>query len=309
MSKLDKSDELLRAVHDLRLALTGESNQETSSAHLGFNRCKSKQSLTRMCFWHPTIMLPAVGTKTVLVGDNEFVCRPGSLLQLPAGVSFDVENAPDSKLAYYMGIAVRFDPETFRLFVELYGSQFDTWNLTPQWHVTGKVEPIVALVDWIRWTRRFSPEVTQIRHRMVEVLLLFAQHGLAGNLLMSHHRSWRQKVKELVALDPARDWQIDAVCRKLGASESTLRRHLRTEDSSFRALLEEVRLEKGMGLVMESDMPISQISLACGYLSQSRFAERFRLRFSVTPIELRNTRNESQSPRDNVVRISSMTRG
>ncbi len=49
-----------------------------------------------------------------------------------------------------------------------------------------------------------------------------------------------------------------------------------------------------MGLVMESDKPISQISLACGYLSQSRFAERFKLRFSVTPIELRNTRNESQ---------------
>ncbi len=88
---------------------------------------------------------------------------------------------------------MRFDPETVKLFVELYGSQFDTWNLTPQWHVAGKVEPIMALVDWIRGTRRFSPDVTQIRHRMVEVLLLYAQYGLAGNLLMSQHRSGDRK--------------------------------------------------------------------------------------------------------------------
>ncbi len=94
MSSLGKSDELMRAVDDLRLALTGEPNQEASSGHLGFNRCKSKQSLTRMCFWHPTIMLPVVGTKTVLVDGNEFVCRPGSLLQLPAGSVSTLKTRP-----------------------------------------------------------------------------------------------------------------------------------------------------------------------------------------------------------------------
>lgn len=137
---------------------------------------------------------------------------------------------------------------------------------------------------------RYPTEATLVRHKMVELLLLFAQQGLAGNLILEKHHSWRHRLKELFKLDPSRNWRMAEVCKRLGVSESTLRRNLKTEEIGFRELLEEVRLEHGMGLVMETDMLISQISLSCGYLSQSRFSERFKLRFSMGPVELRNTR-------------------
>ncbi len=279
------------AIQGLRRTLEANVDSGMLGSHVGINRCQTKQSLTRMSFGAPTVMLPVLGTKTVIAEDHEYVCKPGELLMLPDGLSFDVENAPDRQSARYLGIAVRFDVETLALFTQLYGKQFDSWDIVPKWQVVGRANLIAALSSWISWMSQFSTETTQIRHRMVELLLLFSQQGIVGNLILQKHKSWKHRLKELLKLDPARNWRIADVCKRLGVSESTLRRHLRHEEIGFRDLLGEVRLEHGMGLVMETDMLISQISLASGYQSQSRFSERFKLRFSMSPKELRNTRN------------------
>lgn len=298
------------AMEELRLELDREvtSAEEGYSDRLGINRCKAKQSLTRMCFGAPTVMMTVVGEKIVTIEDRQYRLKSGDMFMLPEEVCFDVENIPCPRTNRYLGLAIRFDAETMSLFRDLYGRQFDDWDLTPRWHAKGSAKVIAATASWISWIRRFSTDQAQVRHRMVELMLLFADQGVAGNLILKLHHSWKHRLKQLFLLDPARPWRMKEACQRLAVSESTLRRHLREEDIGFRELLEEVRLEHGMGLVMSTDMLITQISLACGYQSQSRFGERFKLRFSMSPIELRNSRKSAQSG-DNVVLLRSADSG
>ncbi|HFC04187.1 MAG TPA: helix-turn-helix domain-containing protein [Rhizobiales bacterium] len=299
------SGELTELIKQLACELddqTGLAN-DIYADRLGINRCQVKQSLTHMCFGVPTAMMTIIGQKNVTVEENTYRLTAGDVFLLPEDVSFDVQNVPDPQKGRYLGIAIRFDAETLALFRTLYGNRFDNWDLTPRWHARGPGKAIAAASDWISWIRRYASDQTQTRHRMVELLLVFASQGIAGNLILKLHHSWKHRLKQLFLLDPARPWRMDEVCRKLAVSESTLRRHLSEENIGFRKLLEEVRLEHGMGLIMSSDMLISQVGLGCGYQSQSRFAERFRKRFSMSPMELRNSRKKPPAG-DNIVNFS-----
>ncbi len=262
-------------------------------SQLGVNKCVATQSLTHMSIVTPTVMMPILGEKIVTVADTIHRSTPGNLLVLPEGIGFDVENVPDRRENRYLGIAIRFDAPTMALFRQLYGARISDWNVSPRWLVKGSAKTIAATTDWLSWIRRFPTDQAEVRHRMVELMLMLAIQGAAGNLILNVHQSWRARLKHLLALDPARAWRIQDTCRRLGISESALRRNLRRENTGFRELLEEVRLDQGVALVMETDMLIHQIALACGYQSQSRFSERFKLRYSMSPAELRHTRTKN----------------
>jgi len=88
-------------------------------------------------------------------------------------------------------------------------------------------------------------------------------------------------------MDPSKDWRCAEVCKKIGMSETVLRRKLLVEETGFRELLEEMRLMTSLRLVQETKWTILRVADAVGYKSQSRFTERFKLRFGMTPTELR----------------------
>lgn len=130
---------------------------------------------------------------------------------------------------------------------------------------------------------------------MVEILLILVQLGMAGNLLHARADTVTDRVTQQFATDLSRDWSIKDLATALAMSERTLRRKLQAENAGFRALLEDTRLNRGVELVIASDMPIGQIAFECGYQSQSRFAQRFRLRFSMSPTELRATQDRPEA--------------
>lgn len=259
---------------------------------VGVNRCRSLQRLTRMTVAAPTVMLPLVGAKRVVVAEQVYRAGPGDYLVLPQGTVFDVENIPDGRAAAYLGIALIFDAETLAQFRTLYGAEIRGWHLTPRWVARSTDELLSAIRDWVSRNNTFPADDALTRHRMCEFLLLLARLGSAGNLLFQHQTRIRDRVKHLLALDPGRGWRIGDVTTRLALSESTLRRGLRREGAGFRDLLEEVRLDRGVELVMTTELPIGQIAHLCGYESQSRFSERFRLRFSLSPTELRATQRQ-----------------
>lgn len=264
---------------------------------VGVNRCRSLQSLTRMSAAAPMLMLPLIGTKRITVAEQSYRAAPGDYLILPQGAVFDLENIPEARADGdgYVGVALMFDAATMEQFRTLYGAQSEGWSLTPRWAARGTDELFSAIRDWVSRNRSYPADEPLTRHRMCEFLLLLTRLGTAGNLLFQHQRSLRDRVKHLLALDPGRDWRIGDLTARLALSESSLRRGLRDEGASFRDLLEDVRLERGVELVMATDMPIGQIAHDCGYQSQSRFSERFRLRFSLSPTELRATQRHPQA--------------
>jgi AraC-like DNA-binding protein len=260
--------------------------------NVGIRGCLQLQNLTRMRLSAPALMFPVVGSKRVFAAQKSYDIRLGEFIAVPADAQFDIKNIPDLKRKQFLGASLTFDADTLTLFNMIYGAEMKNRDLTPRWRVTGSDELSSMIIDWVSHNRRFSSDVTQTRHRLAEILWLLVNQGMAGNILFSQQQSFRARTKHLLALDPGHDWRVSDVSQKLATSESTLRRQLRAENASFRDLLEDTRLERGIDLVVSTDMPIGQIAFDCGYQSQSRFSERFRLRFSMSPTELRATQKQ-----------------
>jgi len=254
------------------------------------NLCTSRQTISRVSFAHPTMLIAAMGRKTVVHGDQAHATDDSTLIIVPAGIEITVENAPHPVSGLYAGAALSFDRDVLDQFRRLYGERFEDWDLLPRWRYRHSEKLLASIVNWLNWSRDFAASKIELRHRLMEILLILAEEGGAGNLLIESIDSISVKLRSVLALDPSRTWRAREACERLGLSVSSMQRKLREQDTSFRQVLEDVRLGRGLELVLNTDEQIGRIARSCGYESQSRFAERFRLRFSITPSELRLTR-------------------
>lgn len=253
------------------------------------NGCQQAQTITRMDMSAPMLMFPIIGLKRISADRQTYGAHPGQVLLLPKGVRCDVENIPEPGQSRFLGASLAFDRQTVDLFGKVYSDGLKDQDLTPRWKAAGSDELYSIIADWITHDQNYPADLTQTRHRLVEILLILARQGLAGNLLMSHSETLSERITLHFKTDLSRDWSVKDLTKALAMSERTLRRRLQSENTGFRDLLEDTRLNQGVERVISSDMPIGQIAFECGYQSQSRFAERFRLRFSMSPTELRAT--------------------
>jgi AraC-like DNA-binding protein len=256
---------------------------------IGLFHCVSPQALRQMPILQPTLILVVRGQKRVQVAGREFRAEAGELIIAPVESVVEVGNRPTGKPAKYLSLAIGFAPEAMAQFRRDYGAELGCWEDAPRWQAPAPEELLSAMYQWVQWCQQHTPDPLVVRHRQVEFLLTLARAGAAGNLLAGHEDT-RQQIVALLSLDPARDWSVGDVCRRLGTSESSLRRRLREAGTGFREILESVRLVAGLSLLQETFWPIGQVACAVGYQSQSRFAERFKARFGLTPSELRQTR-------------------
>lgn len=256
---------------------------------LGMYSCQQSHRLSEVPIFQPTLLIVLNGSKTLYFESNEFEIRPGKIMLLPADTQFLVENQPASDGSLYLGVALRFPKDAIDQFRDLYGSRLDQWALTPVWQAAAPEEAIHSLTQWLSFERNTAMDPDIVRHRQIEILLHLAKAGLAGNLLIGSNQGWKQKTRHHLSMNPAQGWQIQDICIQLGTSESSLRRHLQEEGTTFREILEEVRLANGLAMLWETPLSIARVAEASGYQSQSRFTERFKLRFGMTPSELRRT--------------------
>lgn len=266
-----------------------------TSRNLWINGCHQAQSITRIDMASGVLMFPVVGLKHVTSGQRSYIAKPGEVLTLPKGTRCDVKNTPEFGQRRFLGASLVFDADTVELFRKVYADQLPTFALTPKWKAKGANEVYSLISDWVAHDQNYPANSLQTRHRLVEILLILAQQGMAGNLLHSLADTVTDRVAQQFATDLSRDWTIKEIAATLAMSERTLRRRLRAENTGFRAVLEDARLNRGVELVIASDMPIGQIAFECGYQSQSRFAQRFRLRFSMSPTELRATQDRPEA--------------
>lgn len=287
--KAISADPLLCQLYEEVAKREKELNKDTSHCEMGIQSCYRPQRLSSVSFRIPAMLLVISGRKEIQIGNQTFVAQAGEMLIVPGDCEVWLGKHPDDRTGSYQGIGIRFDLDIIKQFQNYYGQNLDSWDIAPRWTVAAPAKLIAWLIDWLRWSREY-PSAKQIqRHRLVELLLILAQGGLAGNILISRSPSWRQRVSQLIRIDPAHEWRSEEVSLRLKASESSLRRKLKLEDTSFREILEETRLMAGLNLMQESTLSIGRIAEAVGYQSQSRFTDRFKLRFNVTPTGLRKT--------------------
>jgi len=125
-----------------------------------------------------------------------------------------------------------------------------------------------------------------VRQQLLEVAHWLLADGLVLRVPQDDARiSGRIRAMLSTRLDG--DWSAPAIANALAMSEATLRRRLAAEGVTLRELIADVRMASALILLQATSRQVSDIALAVGYDSPSRFAVRFRDRFGFAPTAVR----------------------
>ncbi|MBV9914413.1 MAG: helix-turn-helix domain-containing protein, partial [Sinobacteraceae bacterium] len=77
---------------------------------------------------------------------------------------------------------------------------------------------------------------------------------------------------------------IPRICQQIGISQRQLDRLFRRFVRQTPALYyRDIRLDRARGLVTQTELPLSEVAVACGFLSQVHFSRAYRARFAIAP--------------------------
>jgi len=95
------------------------------------------------------------------------------------------------------------------------------------------------------------------------------------------------KVREVLLVNLARPTGFDAVARHLKITPRTLRRKLHEENTSFRHLLDELRMTVAIKYLRDTELTIEEIADALGFSDAANFRHAFRRWTKAAPQEFR----------------------
>lgn len=99
-----------------------------------------------------------------------------------------------------------------------------------------------------------------------------------------NHASTSAAIKSLIAIDlPKGMPSIAAVAQSLHMSESSLRRRLQKEETSYQSLKDEVRREVAVDMLLNEDEKIADIATKLGFTEPSSFVRSFKSWTGETP--------------------------
>jgi AraC-like DNA-binding protein len=125
---------------------------------------------------------------------------------------------------------------------------------------------------------RFDPQYLALPLRRDEAALrAMLQHAL--RLTVWRYRRDRllvQRVRKLLADEPAAYRSAAALAQALGLSERSLHRQLREEGATLQLLKDDVRLGRAAELLRRTGQPLKQIAAQVGFGHEKSFARAFR---------------------------------
>ncbi|HEY9051314.1 MAG TPA: helix-turn-helix transcriptional regulator [Gammaproteobacteria bacterium] len=266
-------------------------NGKSPVKHLGFISCGSQVHIRHVPFYEPCIIMVLSGQKIIFDRERPVTCKEGCVLTVPAPGSFDLRNEPDAHCGQYRALVIPFKHEHLEQLRKMHG--IDNIGHLDQIRIL-KYENDETLVATVQHYLECPTNEKLLSHRLSEILLYLSGKD---DRLMSYalaRDNWSQRVRAILSSDLEREWAIGEVCKHLAASETTLRRKLRQEDTSFREILHELRLTSGLMQLLQTSLPVYQVAYECGYQSVSRFTSNFRKRFGLAPTELRASLDEKE---------------
>lgn len=214
-----------------------------------------------------------------LGNEREVSCSAGTFVFLSNSPRVDMRNIP-------------VDTEYFALLIEFEFSDFDIFEFKDtkkNAYFQGDVDSVLqrTLQQFVEWSA-FAPSALWA-YRRKEVLQLLYYLGHEQVSAVAELPSLSHKLHSIMGGDVSYDWNAQNLSSRLAMSESSLRRKLTAEGSNLQLIKDRVRLGFALNLVQTSGDSIGFIAEQCGYTSPSRFTEKFKLLFGVTPSELRKT--------------------
>ena len=261
---------------------------DTPVHHFGRVACVKELRLRFVPFFEPCVIVVLSGTKHL----GEQKVEAGGCLAIPAPSRFHMGNEPGPDSGHYKAMVFSFDAEDI---------QYVRASI-PQTKVAGGPSKAIvpyaeddatleALDHYLQSSIADSP--ARVMHRKREILLVLAERDPRILELAHDSAPWAQKLRALFSEAPANAWPLRDVCRDLAVSESTLRRHLARENTTFREVLSEFRLANALMQVLMTRAPLYQIAYDNGFRSVSRFSENFRKRYGHAPSHVRSRLSET----------------
>ncbi len=255
----------------------GKSPEEKTNRHFSLYSSFHEQNILNVPVTKPLMVVVLSGEKEI-GGASLFSCQPGNFVFLPDNCSVHMRNIPGDEP--YNALLIEFDYD-----------DFDGMTIGPEPdrdYVSGTVSEslkqcLSQFVECSTWAPDFIVE-----NRKKEILSILYHMGHTGIASMRGETRLSHQVHGIICKDLS-NISVNILCAQLAMSESTLRRKLKEEGSSVREIKNRARLGMGLHLLQTTRDSISAISDRCGYQSQSRFTQRFKGHFGLTPTELRKT--------------------
>ncbi len=207
-------------------------------------------------------------------------CPAGSFIFLSNSPNIDMRNIPDDK-------------EYFALLIEFEYTDFDTLKpskLKAETHFQGPIDSVLSntLQQFIEWSVFAPKDLWSLRRQELLQLLYYLGYKQVSAVVESP--SMAHRLHNLISADINNTLNATHMASMLAMSESTLRRRLAQEKTTIQTIKDQAKLGYGLHLIQTSTLSIGLIAEKCGYTSQSRFTDRFKQLFGITPTELRKTR-------------------
>jgi len=237
-----------------------------------------QQNLLNVPIVKPLLIVVLNGEKE-LGKECELICQAGQFVFLSDGPTINMRNIPENN--QYFALLIEFD------YAELKDLPIVTSR--QQQHYIGQTSNELAqcLQQFVECTQWAPKTVWSTRKR--EIIELLCQTGHKEILALLKRSNIGHRLHELFIAHQFTDLTMTYICSQLAMSESTLRRKLKAEGTSIQAVKDKAKLGLGLHLLQTTRLSIGLIAEKCGYLSQSRFTDRFKNWFGLTPSALRKT--------------------
>lgn len=145
-------------------------------------------------------------------------------------------------------------------------------------------------------TFNHSCATLELHRKMIDDPLPFRDELTARQLVhqcrLTFYRAQRQsclveEVRSLLIGDPGVFPDIRTIAEKLGTSARTLQRRLTEENSSYQAILDEVRFDLAREYLIETILPLHEITILLGYSEPGNFTHAFKRWSGINPQEFR----------------------
>ncbi|SEK82115.1 AraC-type DNA-binding protein [Roseateles sp. YR242] len=283
-------DELARSLH-VRPAL-GVAAHVIQGAGLQIVRVRVER---------PALILVDRGVKVVKPANGAAVrALPGQALLLAGGQTVDFHNQVTDGERYearwlLFGAAVLDDPYYVTSVERLAGARGAAAPARAIRHVSS------GLAEAFERSRQgLAPDSScpdgVVRQQLLEVAHWLLADGLVLQMPPNDPKL-SSRIRAMLSTELAGDWGAPGIARALAMSEATLRRRLAAEGVTLRDLIADLRMASALVLLQATSQPVSEIALAVGYDSPSRFAVRFRDRFGFSPTAVRGHLRNSATKR------------
>lgn len=208
----------------------------------------------------------------------------GGIVFFPAGYRISCANIP-AEGGEYMALCLCFDEELLER-VRLKISAEEQTGYAEKGDIPGTERLLVLLENFLR----LLPEESDPTLPLMQQEQIVYQLWKLGISVFNEQHHLVTHIRSLVEKKPDHPWSAQELAASLHMTERTLRRQLEKLGTSTSELVRLSRLHKGLDLLMRKNVRVGEVAYACGYSSQSRFAERFREQFGIPPGEVLATR-------------------